>query len=56
MPSQMDKALPLPPRRKVGVRMVRGAIRLETIAQWSHTLVPLTKVPARYPWTSVSGS
>jgi hypothetical protein len=56
MPSQMDKTLSLPPRRKVDVRMVRGTIRLETITQWSHTLGPLTKVPERYHWTRVSGS
>lgn len=56
MPSQMDKALPLPPRRKVDVRMVAITIQWETIAQWSHTLGPLTKVPERDPWTRASGS
>jgi hypothetical protein len=47
MPSQMDKTLPLPPRRKVDVRMVSVTIHLETVAQWSHTLGPLTKFPER---------
>jgi hypothetical protein len=56
MPSKLDKTPTLPLGRKVGVRMVRGTIRLETIAQWSHTLGPRIRVPERYPWTRVSGS